>query len=304
MYIMNQQKSKNEGMLFKVLTGILAIAMIALIFWSLNTKKELNGIIKEKEAQKVELQSQLDDLMKQHNQLKKENGKLSAFLIEKDSIIQVKAKEIKAALKYKWSYYKVNKQLKELQKVVQGYVRQIDELKAANIKLENENILVKNQFAAEQQKTEKLAEIKKDLSKQIDKASIIRSFKVVAKGVKVKSNGRERNTNKIRRMNKIKISFSLIENVIAKAGPKEIFIRIAGPDNKILVEGYGDEFAFDCKGEKLQYSIAKKIDYKNEAIDIDAYWTKREDQKLIAGEYKVEIYESENVIGHATFKLR
>jgi hypothetical protein len=301
---MSQQESKNGGMLFKVLTGVLVIAVAALIFWSLNTKKELNGMIVEKEAQKVELQSQLDGLMKQHNQLKKENGELSESLTEKDSIIQAKATEIEDALKYKWSYYKINKQFKELQKVTQGYVRQIDELKEANIKLANENTVVKSKFAAEQQKTAKLTQIKKDLSNQVDKASVIKSFKVVANGVRVKSNGKERITNKISRINKIKISFSLIENVIAKAGPKEIFIRIAGPDNKILTKGHGDEFAFDYKGEKLQYSIAKKIDYKNEAIDVDTYWTKRDSQKLIAGEYKVEIYEDENVIGHANFKLR
>jgi hypothetical protein len=301
---MSQQESKNGGMLFKVLTGVLVIAVAALIFWSLNTKKELNGMIKEKEAQKIELQSQLDGLMKQHNQLKAENGELSESLTEKDSIIQAKATEIEDALKYKWSYYKVNKQFKELQKVTQGYVRQIDELKEANLKLANENTVVKGKFAAEQKKTAKLIQIKEDLSNQVDKASIVKSFKVVANGVRIKSNGKEKVTNKIRRMNKIKVSFSLIENVIAKAGYKEIFIRIAGPDNKILAKGYGDEFAFDYKGEKLQYSIAKKIDYKNEAIDVDTYWTKRDSQKLTAGEYKVEIYEGDNVIGHANFKLR
>lgn len=301
---MSQQESKNGGILFKVLTGVLAVAVAALIFWSLNTKKELNGLLEEKEAQKVELQSQLDDLMSQHNQLKAENSELTADLAEKDKEIQTKAAEIEEALKYKWSYFKINKKFKELQKASQGYVREIAELKVANAKLIEENKEVKSQVLAEQKRNAKLTKIKNELGSQVDKASVVKSFKVLAGGVRVKSNGKERITDKISRLNKIKVAFALVENVIAKAGPREIYIRIAGPDNKILTKGHGDEYAFDYKGEKLQYSIAKTVDYKNQAIEVNTYWTKRSSQKLAAGEYKVEIYEGDNVIGHANFKLR
>jgi len=299
---MSEQEQKG-GMLFKVLTIVLALAVVGAIFMWLNTKSELSGLLAEKESQRVELQANLDKLMTKHSQLKAENTELAGTLTEKDSIIQAKATEIENALKYKWSYFKIKKQFDELQIVTDGYIKQIDELKIANKQLTDENTLVKGQYAAEQEKTSTLTEIKNALTDQVDKASIVKTFAVTATGARVKSGGKERITDKIRRLNKIKVCFTLVENAIAKAGPRDVYIRIAGPDNKILAKGMGDDFAFDYNGDKLQYSIMTTVDYKNEAITLCGYWDKG-DQKLAAGAYKVDVYEGGNIIGHANFNLR
>ncbi len=299
---MSEQQQKG-GMLFKVLTIVLVLAVAGAIFMWTNTKTELNGLLAEKESQRVELQANLDKLMTQHNQLKAENTELSGSLVEKDSVIQAKATEIENALKYKWSYFKIKKQFEELQTVSDGYVTQIEGLKVENQKLTDENTMVKGQYAAEQEKTSTLTKIKNSLTDQVDKASIVKTFAVTASGVRVKSSGKERITDKSRRLNKIKVCFTLVENVIAKAGSRDVYIRIAGADNKILAKGLGDEFAFDYNGEKLQYSIMKTVDYNNEALTTCCYWDKA-DLELAAGAYKVEVYEGGNVIGHANFTLR
>lgn len=299
---MSQQEQKS-GMIYKVLTFVFLLAVADAIFMWLNTKSELTGLLAEKESQRVELQANLDKLMTEHSQLKAENTELAGTLTEKDSVIQAKATEIENALKYKWSYFKIKKQFEELQTVSDGYVKQIDELKAANQQLTDENTMVKGQYAAEQEKTSTLTKIKNALTDQVDKASVVKTFAVSAAGVRVKSSGKERMTDKSRRLNKIKVCFTLVENVIAKAGSRDVYIRIAGPDNKILAKGMGDDFAFTYKGEKLQYSIMKTVDYNNESITLCGYWDKA-DQELAAGEYKVEVYEGGNVIGHANFNLR
>lgn len=299
---MSEQEQKG-GMLFKVLTIVLVLAVAGAIFMWINTKNELNGLLAEKESQRVELQANLDKLMTDHSQLKAENTDLAGTLTEKDSIIQVKATEIENALKYKWSYFKIKKQFEELQTISDGYVKQIDQLKVENQKLTDENTIVKGQFAAEQEKTSSLTKIKNSLTDQVDKASVVKTFAVTAAGVRVKSSGKERAMDKAKKLNKIKVCFTLVENVIAKAGSKNVYIRIAGPDNKILAKGTGDEFAFDYNGDKLQYSIMKTVDYANEAVTVCCYWDKAE-QDLAAGEYKVEVYEGGNVIGHANFNLR
>ncbi len=300
---MSQQEQKG-GNLYKVLTFVFLLAVAGAIFMWLNTKSELNGLLAEKESQRVELQASLDKLMTEHNQLKADNTGLTASLEEKDALIQAKAEEIEKALRYKWSYFKIKKQLAELQEVSQGYLQQIDELKVANQELTDENTVIKGQFAAEQEKTSELTKIKNTLTDQVDKASVVKAFTVSAAGVRAKSSGKERITDKARRLNKIKVCFTLVENVIAKKGSKDIYIRIAGPDNKILAKGLGDEFAFTYNGEKLQYSIMTTVDYNNEALAVCSYWDKGEDQELVVGDYKVEVYDGDNVIGFANFTLR
>jgi regulator of replication initiation timing len=300
---MSQQEQKG-GIVFKVLTAVFAIVAIAAAVLYFNTKTELGELQVEKEAQRVELQSSLDKLMSDHNQLKAENGELSETLAEKDLEIQAKAEEIKKALAYKYSYLNVKKKLAELQEVSQGYVRQIGELKEANKQLTEENAAVKGQFAQEQQKTSELTKIKKHLTDKVNKASVLKSFKVYATGLKIKNSGKEVVTDKARRINNIKVTFGIAKNTIAKAGSKDFFVRIAQPDSKILAKGQGDEYAFNFKGEKLQYSIKKAASYANDNMIVDCYFQLGDDQKLVAGEYKVEVYEGNTVIGHANFLVK
>lgn len=297
---MSEQKG---GIVFKVLTGVFVVATIIAVYFFMTTKTELTGLLEEKEAQKVELQANLDGLMADHNQLKADNGELTATLAEKDLEIQAKAKEIEEALKFKWSFYSVNKKFKELQKVSKGYEIQIAELKEANKELTAENAMVKGKFAAEQQKTSELSKIKAHLTEKVNKASLLKTFKVYATGLKIKSSGKEAATDKARRINNIKVTFGVAKNVIAKAGTRNFYIRIAQPDSKILSDGEGDEFAFSFKGEKLQFSIAKSVEYANDNMMVNCYYALGT-QKLVAGEYKVEVYEGNNVIGHASFVVR
>lgn len=298
---MSEQKC---GIVFKVLTGVFAVAAIIAVYLFLNTKTELADLQEEKEAQRVELQANLDDLMATHNQLKAENGELTASLAEKDLEIQAKAQEIEEALKFKWSFYSVNKKFKELQVISEGYVKQIDELKAANQELTAENAMVKGKYAAEQQKTSELSKIKAHLTDKVNKASLLKTFKVYATGVKIKSSGKEVKTDKARRINNVKVTFGIAKNALASAGSRDFYIRVAQPDSKILAKGQGDDFAFTYKGEKLQYSIMTSADYANDNMVVNCYYALDDKQILVAGEYKVEVYEGNNVIGHANFIVK
>ena len=57
------------------------------------------------------------------------------------------------------------------------------------------------------------------------------------------------------------------------------------------------------KGEQLQYSIKKEIDYQNEAQNLQLFWTNKSTEKMIAGTYHVEIFVGDNVIGQTKFTL-
>ncbi len=299
-----QNDNQKGGILFKVLTIVFAIAIAALIFWFMSTKKELNGLLVEKENLKVELQTELDQLMTQHNQLKADNESISQTLIQKDSIIQVNAKQIEEGLRYKWSYFNIKKQLTELQEIAKGYEAQIEDLKLQNQNLITENTEIKGQYAAEQEKTSELTKIKEHLTGQVELASILKTYQVTAVGVRARTSGKEVVTDKTKRIDKIKVCFVLAENAIRKAGDVNLYVRIAQPDDVILTDGMGDEYSFMYRGEKLQYTISQTAVYDQNATSVCCYWNKPEDFKLATGNYKVEVYEGNSVIGHANFVLK
>ncbi len=55
---------------------------------------------------------------------------------------------------------------------------------------------------------------------------------------------KEAETTKARKTEKIKVSFTLGENKIAKTGEKTVYIRIMTPDGKEMAKSYDDNYKF------------------------------------------------------------
>lgn len=297
-------KGKNDK-LFKIVAALLLIALIVIGYMMINTKSELKELRLEKEAQRFELQGELDALMSDHEMIKSEYGVLADSMAIKDSIIQANAGEIKSLLNTKYEYYKVKKKLKNLRTIAQGYLHQIDSLYTVNRELTEENIQIKQQFKKEQLKVVGLNKDKELLNEKVSMASVLKAYQITAQALRVKTADKERVTDKARRVEYVKVCFTLSENNILAPGQKELYVRIADPNNQILAYGSGDEYAFQYKGETLQYSTHKSVAYQNESLDLCMYWKNRGGKDaLIAGKYVVTVFEGDNEIGQSYFMLR
>ena len=83
------------------------------------------------------------------------------------------------------------------------------------------------QLDKEKEKQDELIKEKEELKTTIAKGSILTCFNVNAKAVFFKRGGKKVvETSKAKKMEKIKVTFSLGENKIAKPGEKTVFIRI------------------------------------------------------------------------------
>ena len=301
-----QKNSGSKTLIF--LLGILGVIVVALIIWLFMIKSDLSELKElkaEKEQQRIELQTELDTLLGQHNKIKEEYGQLSDTLYVRDSIIQENAKEIKTLLDTKWRYYKVKKKLARLQIIAQGYVKQMDSLYTVNKVLKDENIKITKNYYSEVKKNVELTKIKDALKEKVNTASVLKTYNLKAEAIQLRWGGKKiKVVDKARRVDKIKICFTLSENTIIPAGKKEIYIRIAKPDKLILTPSRRDSYSFMYKGEQLQYSIKKEIDYQNAAQDMCLYWNNRSTEEMIEGTYHVEIFVDDNVIGHAKFTLK
>lgn len=301
-----QTTGKGKGKTgFIILLAILLIAVAGLLIWVFSIKSDLKILTAEKEQQRIELQSELDSLMYEHEMIKEEYGTLSDTLAVKDSVIQANAKEIRKLLDTQWEYYKIKKKLSLLQKVSQGYVRQMDSLYTVNAALVNENQELSQDLNNARKEYEEMAQNNEALNEMVGQASILQVYNMSSTGIRDRGSGKEKDTDKASRVDKIKVCFTIAENKIVEAGTKEIFIRIARPDKLILTKDRSDDYTFLYKGEKIQYSIKKRIDYQNQAMDMCLYWKKSYAQKeMQKGNYHVEIFYGDEVIGHTQFVLR
>lgn len=300
--------SPNATRWLYIILGIFAIFIIGLSIWLISIKSNLRVLQEEKELQRVELQNEVDSLLVVHNQIKTAYGELSDSFNEKlnakDSIIQANAVEIKRLLDTEWEYMKVKKKLTSLQSISQNYVKQMDSLYTANRELTEENERIREEYNIEKKRNVQLNKVKEELTDKVESAAVLRSFNLKAEGIRQRGGTREIATDKANRVERIKICFTLAENAIVKPGEKDLYLRIALPDNSILMKGRGDEYSFMFKGERLQYSIAEKVDYTNEDKNVCVFWDRRDTQELQSGLYNVDIFEGDNQIGQTSFVLK
>jgi hypothetical protein len=298
---MEEQHTSNRT--FKILTGILILALLILVIWTFRQRTQLTSLIKEKDLEKTDLQKELDSVVAEHNKTKQAYGALSDSLKAKDSVIQANAVEIRNLLNTKWEYEKVRKKLALLQTIAQGYVRQMDSLYTVNQELHAENEKIRQDFRNEQTKTQSLVKDKEELTQKVNQAAILTAYDVTATPLKLKGGNTESPTDKASRTDRVNVCFTIGGNPLIKPGRKIIFVCICRPDKVVVTKTKYDTFVFN--GQTLPYSIRDDISYEGQTMNVCVKWTKKENDKpAMKGTYTVTVYSEDKEIGSGTFQLK
>jgi Tfp pilus assembly protein PilO len=300
------KKEKKNSKIIWIIIAAVAVIAVAWFAWNNSSiKAEYDQLATEKAEMKAALESELDSLMTEHTLIKEQYGELSDSLMLKDSLIVANAKEIKDLLNFKWEYYKVKKKLDKLRVVAKTYVHQMDSLYTVNNELVEENKEIKQKYNEEKAITKNLKKEKAQLSEKIGEASVLKAYNTQARAYYTKRSGTEKEVDRARRTSIIEVCFTIGKNVVVEPGPKDVYVRIARPDNKILTPGVAEEYVFDYKGEKIQYSIFEKVEYDNDARPVCLRWVKKyEDVEMQEGVYEITIFASGEEIGTTKLELR
>ena len=299
---MEEQTSPDRK--YKIYLSVLAILFLVLIFWLFIQRSHLLKLVKEKEEEKTEMQHNLDSLMTEHNKIKVSYGALSDSLRSKDSLIQKNAVEIRKLLDTEWEYNKIRRKFEMLQKVAQGYVRQMDSLYTVNRELTAENDRIRQEVKTEQNRNQTLIRDKEGLKEKMNQAAYIKAYDVTSTAYKLKSGKtKEEMTDKASRAQRIRVCFTIGENPLVAQGKKVIYIRIQRPDNVVVIKSKYDTFVFN--GQTLQYSLREDISYQGKAMNVCVAWTKKDDdQPAMKGKYIVTVFGDDKEIGTGSFDLK
>lgn len=303
----NKQQS-NKALLIGAIAALVA-AIIALVVVSdrlSSTKDDLKQLEAEKELQRQDFQAEVDSLMKVHNELKESYGELSQELAEKDSIIQADAVEIKKLLDSQWDYNRIKKKMVELQQISQHYVRQMDSLYTVNRELVAENERIREEYQAERRQNTNLTRQKEELANKVNQASAMKIHGLKAVPVRLSgSKGKETETDRANRADRIRVDFTLAQNDLVEAGSKIFYLRIADPTKAVICKGSGDEYSFTSNGETLQYTEKVRVNYDNKDADVRAYYIKPAAYEMMPGTYFIDVYEQGGrLIGQTAFDLK
>ncbi len=286
----------------KVLIALL-VASLALNVWLFMSKSSMQDDHRvEKEnliTANLDIEKELNETYTELNQFKGINSRLDSLLQEANGKVDEQKAKIQELMRKESNSAKLNKQLQaelnELKKLRDEYLERIDALLVENEKLKRE----KNELNST------VDSLTRNLESTVNTASVIRAEYVKVSAFKRRNNDKYSSTAMAKRTNKIETCFTLLENKIAKAGEKTVYLRIIEPGGKVLGNRSEGSSSFKKAGspEELLYTITKTIDYRNEKEDVCMDW-EEQDRVFTSGTYMVEVYVDGNFSGFSSIVLR
>jgi hypothetical protein len=305
---MSEEKEKSRKRRFIFLWIIIAALVVTngITIWLLMNEK--NEVIKEKiitEKVMVEKDNVQEDLLSLQHDYEGLRGTNSAMQKDIDEKKERIAELLKEAAKHKGDAYVIKKLREEtetLRSIMKGYVRTIDSLNTLNKTLVAEKKTVLKQLGVEKEKQTTLLKEKDELKSTIAKGSILTCFNISAKAVSYKRGGKkEVETSKARKAEKIKVSFSLGENKIARSGEKTVYVRVMTPDGKEMAKSYDDNYKFTFNQSSGYFAGKTELNYANTEISGVTYCEGQ--GEMVPGNYIIEITCDGAVIGNTSLKL-
>jgi hypothetical protein len=298
-----------------ILTIALVIALLGTwgyIIWDKNKVKEKDttqqNIIVSTSNQRDELQKELEDATMRYDNLKTTNSRKDSALSAKDREIENKQIRIHAILSdvnaKEAALKEARNLIASLNSDIDVYKNQVEVLKGENKQLKQEKIIVTEELGKVQQDFDSAQNVIKGKEDIINVGSTLHASNFNIVGINEKSSGKEKETNTAKRVDKLRISFDLDENLIAQSGKKDIYICITSPDGMaVAVEALGSGKFTTREGQDKIYTQKLEVNYtqnKRQTISFD--W--KQNAEFIIGDYKIEVYNNGFKVGEAYKPLK
>jgi hypothetical protein len=274
------------------ITVILALGLLLLVIMYFSQRSQMNEMESVLTQEKDSLANELRLMVKGYDTLKTNNDTLNASLFrEKEKIVKLLA--VNASNSQLIKKYKA--EISTMREIMKSYIVQIDSLNTRNKILSAQNIEIQQQITQVRNTNTELSKVKEELNSKVEIASVIQAKDIVA----VSLNKNRKETTRINLLDKLRICFTLRENALAKAGEKEVFMRVLRPDSLVITTSADNLFKY--KNKDIVFSASRLVDYMNQDIDVCIFLDNTGD--FIIGNYSVELYLENSIIGRTNFML-
>ena len=210
-----------------LLTVALVVALLGTWAYIIYDKNQTKETLDQKEtmiattsSQRDELQKELEDAAMRYDMLKSNNTKLDSTITAKDRDIAEKRTRIQSLLN------KVNATAAELGEAkrliaslngdLEGYQARIEMLEGEKIQLTKEKQAVTQQRDVARREYDSASLVIKEKEDLLNVGSTLQASNFNIVGVEEKRSGKEKSTSTAKRVDKLRISFDLNENLIAQ----------------------------------------------------------------------------------------
>jgi len=296
---MTETKNNNNGL--KVIAGLLGVVLLGTIIYTVSLyqdkKKTTQALTQEKELVVEDLnnlKSEYDKAILESNATNEElvaaRDNIAKYI---DSVSSMKA-DIATLSRYR-------RQVSVLKAEREKLLKQVDSLTQSNSLLAMQR---DSTFAELEQQTvfnDSLIIQNTQLADAVERGSALNLSTISVDAIKERNSGKLVSTRRARATDKLKVCFTIADNVIAEAGDREFYIEVLGPQGNVLGEGLTKTTE---EGNSLTYSKGTNFYYENDALDVCGYINKPSGD-FQEGNYMVNVYDNQlKLLGTSSFELK
>jgi len=292
-------ENENGNTKFKILIGVLTALLIALGVYTISLYNDSKSTVASLETQKTEIETELEDLIDNYDELIQENELKDKDLMEARERIgvlldSVKKSEANLALiqRYKSEINRLKKERKMLFARADSLIKsnrmlavEIDSAKT----ILNETIKIVDSVSQEN-----LA-----MAETIEKGSVVKAVDLHGEAVIIRKNGKIVDTRRASRADKVRACFTLTPNIVAQKGDRLLFVQVINPKNNLL----GEKASIEFENSILNYSATSKVFYEQEELDVCVLVDALEDD-LVEGIYTINVFDGSQMVSSTTMELK
>jgi predicted nuclease with TOPRIM domain len=300
--IQPQQPKKNSNVIYFLIAVVVALLGTDVYLYTQKNKSDVKVVYQNDE--KTRLQTELDSLEAQIEQVNAGRAKMSVAMQAKNDSLRLKIRVLRSELaKGKLTVAELGKaqeDIKQLRYFVTKYTADIEELKKQNTTLATERDTLKTNLATVSQKATDLEQKNQELDTKVKVASAIKVATADVVAYKVKNSGKESDVTKAKQAQKIKINFTVATNAVAEKGLHDVYIRIIDPTGNLITQT--DSGTFNADSQDLQYTYKTSIDYRDDGSGYTIDWINP--APFQKGTYTVLLYADGYTMGKTSITLK
>ncbi|MDB5090101.1 MAG: hypothetical protein JWR09_4095 [Mucilaginibacter sp.] len=298
----SQTPKKNSNVIYFLIVVVLALLATDVYLYLQKNKSDTKVVYQNDE--KTRLQTELDSLEAQIEQVNVGKTKMSATLQAKNDSLKAKIRVLRVELaKGKLTVAelaKAQEDVKQLRYFVTKYTADIDELKKQNVSLATERDTLKTNLVTAAKKDSDLTKRNKDLDVKVKVASALKVATVDIVAYKVRGSGKEVDTKRSGPAKKIKINFTVASNAVAEKSMHDIYVRVIDPTGNLITGT--DSGTFNADGQDLQFTYKTAIEFKDDGSGYTIDWNNP--VAFQKGSYTVLLYADGYTMGKTSFSLK
>lgn len=296
---MENERNNSSLKAIVVVLALLLAGSLAYIFKMTTDSKTMQTELTTEKTEKAKFLTELEDLKATYDKALQDNTTLSDDLeAEREKVINLIADLKKSKgdaismTKYRDQYNSLNSKMKTL-------MAENDLLKKQNQTLTTQRDSTVVVLGQQKRFNDTLVVQNENLAKTVEKASKLNIMNLRTQAIKVRSSGKQIDTDKASRADQLKVCFAIAANAVAKSGNKMYYVQIIDSKSNVLGEKKVQNF-----GEMtLTYSFTTTVAYDNKAVDVCEFLDGK-GKDFEKGTYFVNIFDQSELVSKTSFSLR